>query len=100
MAEATQKDKPYVKLSAAGDIYTGTIRILYARWVSETASAGDNLLVVDGDGDTVIDDVADGANYTQDYLLKSEITNLTITTMGSGALYLYRSPHVKQLVRY
>jgi len=65
----TQASTPVIKCSAQADVIddtkvpNGIVDVNYAYWKSKTASAGDDLLISDGDGNTLFEDVADGANF-------------------------------------
>lgn len=85
----TQLTKPVVKMTEAGSSHKIVGRFPYAflHWVSKTATAGDDLLVVDADGHTVWEEVADGANYSKQFALKMKITDLEISVIDSGTLY-------------
>jgi len=94
----TQASTPVIKCSAETDVIDSTkvpggiTDVNYCMWVSKDAIAGDDLLVSDGDGNTLIEDVADGAYFSKIYVLKHPIKDLTITTMDSGTFYVVKEP--------
>ena len=96
----TQATKPYIKVAVQGDIITGKHRYLYLQWYNKAGGAGEDLLVVDADGDTVWQEVTDGENYSKDHLLKCEITDLTVSVLDSGTLYAFLVPHALRKERY
>ena len=92
----TQGSFPVIKCSAQADVIDsdsvpgGIVNVNYAMWVSKGATAGDDLLVKDGDGNTIIEDVADGAYFSKIYVLKHPFADITITTMDSGTFYIVK----------
>jgi len=86
----TQSDKPIVRMSDLGDIFTAMVPINAIRWVSKAATAGDDLLVVDTDGDIILEAVADGLNFDREYLIGGRWENPEIATIDSGAIYINR----------
>jgi hypothetical protein len=86
----TQLTKPVVKLTAGTNKIEGTFPYAFLHWISKSAVAGDDLLVVDADGDTVWEEVADGANYSKQFALKMPVEDLEISVIDSGNLYAIR----------
>jgi len=70
-------------------ITTQHVRVHTFRWVSKTASAGDDLLVVDNNGDTILASVATGANYVEAHDIGARFCGINITAIDSGKLYIY-----------
>ncbi len=90
----TQLSKPVIKMTAAGDQLPGEERIAYLHWISKGATVGDDLLVVDGDGDTIWEDVAIEANSSKVHIINNRINKLKIETMTGdrGTLYVIKAP--------
>jgi len=84
----TQADKPYVIMTAIGDKISARININYLYWYSKNATAGDDLKVIDADGDIVWEDVADATNYTKLFPVKNQVTGLEISVIDSGKLFV------------
>jgi hypothetical protein len=80
-----------VKLAAVSDTLSGTIYCNFLYWVSKAASAGDDLLVKDSDGNILWEDSADGANYSAYCPLKMKIDGINAYTLDSGSLYVYKA---------
>ena len=87
----TQAGKNIIKMTAANDALTENIDILFLHWYSKGASAGDDLLVVDADGDTVWQEVADGSNFSRIFPIKNRINKLKVSTIDTGTLYVVRA---------
>ena len=86
----TQADQRVIKIGAQGDAIANTwLDVESFVWVGATTIAH-ALLVVDSNGNTVFQDVASVANYFSFYPLNNKIYGLSVTTMGSGTLYLNR----------
>lgn len=93
----TQYTTPVIKMAAQGDAISDVLAdpivpVNYAMWVSKGATAGDDLLISDGDGNTIIEDVADGAYFSKIYVLKHPFNDVVVTTMDSGTFYLVKEP--------
>jgi len=93
----TQYHTPVVKFAAEGDalsdvLTNSAIDTSYFAWVSKGANAGDDLLVSDADGNTIIEDVADGAYFSKIYVIKAQFNDIVITTLDSGTFYAIRKP--------
>jgi len=87
----TQSTKPYILMTALNDTLSTRVNVNYLYWYSKEATAGDDIKIVDGDGDIVWEDVADGSNYTKLFPVKSQITGLKIATLDSGKLFVLTS---------
>ena len=72
------------KITAVGNVLTGTYLISRIQWISETSTDGDNLLLSDGRDDIVWEAVADATTYEDIVYLEQWVTDLTVTTMDSG----------------
>lgn len=78
-------------LNAATDSVSA--HVLYVRWVSKTAIAGDDcvLTISDEEGDdSVITFVASGANFVDVAFLDRKCT-VTLTTRDSGFVEVYKT---------
>ena len=87
---AIQTDKPIIKMTAATDSISGLVAITSIRWVSKTATAGDDLLIVDAEGDTILEAIADGANFEREYLVVGRWDTPEVSVIDSGAIYVNR----------
>ena len=87
----TQSTSIVIKMSAAADAVTGIINVNFLLWHSPTANAGDTLLVKDAAGNVLWADNADGTYYKNFCPLKNRVNGITITTMTSGTLYVYKA---------
>ncbi len=88
----TQENMPVVKMTGAADALTGAVDVNYLHWVSKGATAGDDLLVQDADDNTIWEDVADGAYFSKQFVLKHPVNGLKVTTLDSGTLYVIKEP--------
>ena len=93
----TQYTTPVIKMAAQGDAMSDVLAdpivdVNYLHWVSKGATAGDDLLVKDTDGNTIWEEVADGAYFSKLHVIKHPINDLTVTTMDSGTLYVVKEP--------
>jgi len=91
----TQGSTPVIKITAAGVVDdtvvpAGITEVNYLHWVSKGAVADDDLLVSDGDGNTLWEEVADGARFSKLHVIKHPIKDLTVTTIDSGTLYVIK----------
>lgn len=68
------------------------VNIAAMRWVSNAASAGDQVVVKDGTGKIVWETRATGANYVEETRMPYRSTGLAVTTLTSGTLYIYLDP--------
>ena len=60
------------------------------RWVSKTASAGDQAIIQDADGIVYWESVASGSNYVESDLLERKWQkDFKVTTLTTGTLYIY-----------
>ncbi len=81
------------KLTEAADALSGVYYIDWIQWLSKSATAGDDLLIEDGDGNEIQSGVADGENFHQIYPVGQYYTDLTIDTIDSGAVYVKTRKH-------
>jgi len=86
----TQSTTAVIKMAAQADAVTGIIDVNFLYWHSPGANVGDTLLVKDAAGNTIWADNADGANYKSYCPLKNKVNGITVTTMTSGTLYVYK----------
>jgi hypothetical protein len=68
--------------------YNARIYIKELYWFNPTAS-GDDLLLVDMDGNTIWKAQAEANNGSQSLLLEGWYNGLVLTTLTSGELYIY-----------
>lgn len=79
-----------IDTASATPITEDDVYIQALRWVSTAASAGDEVVVTNADGDTVWQSFATGANYIEESQVPLRITDgLAVPTLDSGILYLY-----------
>lgn len=80
------------RLDTAGVITTEAVRIRGLRWVSKSATAGDDISLEDKSGEKVWESVATGSNYVeaQDFGVNGQNFNgLELAVLDSGTLYVY-----------
>lgn len=80
-------------MTAAADVIEATLFIDWIEWISKSATAGDDLLIEDGSGNTIQPGVADGANFHQIYPVKGVYTDITVDTIDSGTVYVKTKLH-------
>lgn len=85
---ATQTTKPYVRMTTAGDILTGVHCIKSIVWIATTA--GDDLILDDSNDDIVVEIKASVNNETIQIDVREEVQNLTVRTIDSGSVIVYR----------
>lgn len=86
----SQQTKPIVKLGAQGDSLAGSQQILFVTWVAPAAAGGERFHLTDTDGDTIVDDYAQGANYVQTYAIYGSWVAPTATVMQTGYCLIQR----------
>jgi hypothetical protein len=91
---AVSDDIDIVKMTEAADEITGTFFVNFLYWVSKTAVAGDDLLVYDSDDNTLWEAVADGANFSRIYPVKTYVNGVKLQTKDSGTLYVVKQAYV------
>jgi hypothetical protein len=85
-------DKPAMSTTTQGDTFAGPLCCVGFYWHSKGASAGDDLLISDGDGDAIWADSATGANYSNYFPFYNTVDTLTVTTLDSGTFTIIRAP--------
>lgn len=78
-------------IDTAATIFATGIRyhIKSIRWVSEAASAGNNVVVTEGDDRKIWESTAAGANHLDKDILSDRLYNgLKVATIDSGVLYI------------
>jgi hypothetical protein len=88
MAIAYSTDGGVIQMALA-DALTGPLYISHIIWVAAGSSIADGLLVTDTAGKTIVEGVADIANYTGVYPVGRKVEGLIVDTMASGNLYVY-----------
>jgi hypothetical protein len=88
----SQENFAVIKFTAEGDQLNFNVNVSYLHWISKNALAGDDLLILDGDGNTVWEEVADGANFSKIHILRHSVKKLKVQTMDSGTLYVIQKP--------
>lgn len=73
-------------LDTAEAVWTGKVKIKSIRWVSESASAGNNVVVNDTAGNRIWSSVASGANFVDSDVLDAWFDGVTVATLDSGYL--------------
>jgi len=86
----TQENFIVTVMSATADAITGPIKVNFLLWHSKVAAADHDLLVSDADGNVLWSDTADAARYKNFCPLKNQVNGITVTTMDSGELYIYK----------
>ncbi len=96
----TQTDTPVIKMTAASIPLIDETDVNYFHWISKGATVGDDLLVVDGDGNTLWEEVADVVNLSKMFVIKNKVKGLTISVIDSGTLYVIRRfQYLKPFIR-
>jgi hypothetical protein len=67
---------------------TETMFFHKVRWVTKGATAGDECILKDENGEILFHSVASGANYVDSFELNRQ-AKLTVSTLDSGELFLY-----------
>jgi hypothetical protein len=75
-------------LDTEGAIYTGHIRIKTIHWAIPVA-AGDELLLLDRDGNTIVTAVAEADGQSQIFRLGAWYNGLTLDTLDSGTVLVH-----------
>ncbi len=88
----TQTTTPYIIMGAQADVLTGNYKVSHIRWYNKAAIAGDDLTITDADGNVVLQDVADAENFTRTYIIMAAITNLTLSVLDRGTVFVYLAP--------
>lgn len=76
------------KLDTAGAISTGKIFIQTIHWVLP-ATTGDDLLIVDRDGNIIVEAKAETNLQSQIFRLEAWYAGLTLTTLDSGKVLVH-----------
>lgn len=82
-----------LSLASSPDAKPVRLKLAALRYVSNTASAGDSVIVKDGAGKTIWETRATGAQYVEESRVPLEATGIAVTTLTSGKLYIYFSPY-------
>ena len=69
-------------------LYTGLISIKGIRWVSKSATAGDDVEIHDGTDRIIWKSVASGTNYVEADTTIRHIYTISIPILDSGELYI------------
>lgn len=77
---------PYT--ASASDSISGRHRYGWFRWIGAT-TAGHQCVISDGSGNRIWHSIADGPNFIDLFYVNKGITDLTVTTLGSGTFYAY-----------
>ncbi len=72
------------KMDETNDVLSGTHYIKYIQWISEGAADNDNMLLVDANGEGVVEDVSNATTYSAIYYIDDWITDLTVSTLDTG----------------
>lgn len=84
------EDSNTMIFTASGDVTTRTFIMDSLRWVGG-ASAGDQLVVQDGDGNEIFKSLANGSNFIDGWVWSRKyMGGLSVNKMTSGTLYVYR----------
>lgn len=75
-------------LDTTGTIYTDKVKIESIVW-SDQVAAGDQLLIKDNNGKTILDTKASAANTEQWFGIKGWFNGIVLTTLASGKVMLY-----------
>jgi len=94
----TQSTFNVIKMGAAADAITGLINVNFLYWHSKAAAADDDLVVSDSLGNILWVDTADGARYKNFCPLKQRVNGITVTTMDTGELYVYKETEILEKV--
>jgi hypothetical protein len=76
-------------LDTAEAVTTEAVKVKSIRWVSESASAGHNVVISDSDGKVLWEATAPGANQGESEIIENWWKNgFTLTTLDSGKVYV------------
>jgi hypothetical protein len=78
-----------IKMTAAGDQLKNDVDVNYLQLIAKGAIAGDDFLVEDGDGNVIWEEVADGANFSKQFVVKHRVKNLKLVTLDTAGAKLY-----------
>ncbi|HXK36989.1 MAG TPA: hypothetical protein VJ553_05410 [Candidatus Paceibacterota bacterium] len=84
----TGQGSSVICMDAVADALTNEVYVKHLRWVGAT-TAGHQLIVSDVDGNVMWESVADGQYMIDVHPFYRSIKGITVTTMGSGKLYVY-----------
>lgn len=76
-------DTAATTLLISNPVYMKTVR-----WVSESSSAGDNVVIKDLESNVYLECTALGANTDKSYLIERWVSGARVTTLDSGKVYL------------
>ena len=88
----SQEDIGIVKMTAVADAITGIKHVNFIRWVAKGATGGEDLLVYNTDDKTILEAVADGANFEKDYPIKQSLNGVKVSAIGAGSIYIHLAP--------
>ena len=90
---------PYVLDTTGTVVVAGNdadaMMIDFVRWVGAT-TAGHQCLLKDAAGGIIFDSYATGSNYVEQAPIRKRYNGLTLTTLASGTLYIYRDVSPKR----
>ena len=87
------------EMDTAADTIGATVSLYveWIEWISKGATAGDDLAIEDGDGNTIQLGVADGANFHQIYPVKQIYKDITVDTIDSGSVFVKTKKHADNI---
>jgi hypothetical protein len=77
------------KMTEAGDILTGNFFVKRITWIDVGATDGDSLILTNGDGDIVTEDVAIGTTWGNTFYLDQWVSDLKVDTMTAGYVIIF-----------
>ena len=77
-----------VDTAAATILGTGRHRIVGIRWMGGT-TAGHQCIITDRNGKVVFEGIAAAANHNDESNIPFEVDGISVTTLGSGRVYIY-----------
>lgn len=91
MANSASEFINVIDTASATLVRTDVVHIASVRWVSNGASAGDQVIIKDGVGATIWETRATGNNYVEESKVPLRATGFAVTTLTSGTVYLYHN---------
>jgi len=89
MANEFKHDTWKIDTAGAAKVTAQFTKVRSIRWVSVSASAGEQCIIQDGDSFTLWESVANGSNYeTEAFVERTWKGGFAVTTLGSGTLYI------------
>jgi hypothetical protein len=89
MANDLTKNPMVIDTAAATVLWSDPIKIKSIRWVSKSATAGDDIEIQDSNNQELWVSVASGANYSEEVIIERWWhEGFKVPTLDSGTLYI------------